>query len=117
MNVGEWQKCLEDNFIYNGVIGGKILPSTMKQERICGSYYIKKFHGHRVLADSFLNFFAVTLRSAAEGHSKHGWPDHLYYPICLVEFVSQFRGMRAAEVLALNGYPLDGYALQRNLSV
>jgi hypothetical protein len=115
MNVGEWQKRLEDNFTYNGVIGSRILPSTMKQERICGSYYVKKFHGHRVLADSFLDFFAVTLRSAAEGHCKHGWPDHPYYPICLVEFVSQFRGMRAAEVLALNGYPLDGYALQRNL--
>ena len=72
--------------------------------------------GHRILADSFLDFLAVTVRSAAEGHSKHGWPpDHAYYPICLVEFVTQFRGMRAAEVLSVSGYPLDGYALQRNL--
>ena len=72
--------------------------------------------GHRILADSFLDFLAVTVRSAAEGHSKHGWPPHhAYYPICLVEFVTQFRGMRAAEVLSVSGYPLDGYALQRNL--
>lgn len=66
MKVDEWQKRLEDNFTYNGVIGGKILPSTIKQERICGSYFTQKFHGHRVLADSFLDFFAVTVRSEAE---------------------------------------------------
>jgi hypothetical protein len=116
MNVGDWQNRLEETFTYNGVIGGRILPSTIEQERICGSYFIHKFVGHRILADSFLDFFAVTVRSAAEGHSKHGWPsDHPYYPICLVEFVTQFRGMRAAEVLYLSGYPLDGYALQRDL--
>jgi hypothetical protein len=107
MDVGEWQKRLEDNFTYNGVIGGKILPSTTEQERICGAYFIQKFHGHHILADSFLDFFAVTVRSAGEGHSKHGWPDHPYYSTCLVEFVTQFRGMRAAEVLSVNGYPLD----------
>jgi hypothetical protein len=115
MNVREWQKTLKDNFSHNGLIGGRILPSTMEQERICGAYFIQKFHGHRVLADSFLDFFAVTLRSAGEGHINHGWPAHPYYPICLVEFVTQFRGMRAAELLSVNGYPLDGYALQRNL--
>lgn len=115
MDVAEWQKGLEDNFTYNGVLGGRILPSTMEQERISGAYFIQKFHGHRVLADSFLDFFAITLRSAGEGHSRHGWPKHPYYPVCLVEFITQFRGMRAAEVLSVNGYPLDGYALQRNL--
>jgi hypothetical protein len=62
-----------------------------------------------------LDFFAITLRSAGEGHSRHGWPEHPYYSICLVEFITQFRGMRAAELLSVNGYPLDGYALQRNL--
>jgi hypothetical protein len=115
MNVREWQKTLEDNFSYKGLTGGRILPSTMKQERTCGAYFIQKFHGHRVLADSFLDFFAVTVRSAGEGHIKHGWPAHPYYPTCLVEFVTQFRGIRAAELLSVNGYPLDGYSLQRKL--
>jgi hypothetical protein len=114
-NVAQWQRNLEDHFTYNGVVGGRILPSTMKQEQICGAYFVDKFHGHRVLADSFMDFFAVTLRSAAAGHYKTGWPGHSYYGPCLVEFVTQFRGMRAAEVLSVNGYPLDGYALQRNL--
>jgi hypothetical protein len=68
MDVGEWRKSLEDNFTNNGVCGGRILPSAIKQERICGSYYIQKFHGHGILADSFLDFFAITLRSAGEGH-------------------------------------------------
>jgi hypothetical protein len=115
MGVGEWQKTLEDNFSYNGLIGGRILPSTMEQERICGAYFVQKFRGHRVLADSFLDFFGITVRSAGEGHIKHGWPAHPYYRICVVEFVTQFRGIRAAELLSVNGYPLDGYSLQRNL--
>src|SRR3954471_2493265 len=88
MDVGEWQRALEDNFTFNGVIGGMILPSTMEQERICGSYFVKKFHGHRILADSFLDFVAITLRSVGDGHSKHGWMPHPYYSICLLEFVS-----------------------------
>lgn len=66
MDIREWQKSLEDNFTYNGIPGGRILPSTIEQERICGTYYIRKFHGHRVLAESFLNSFATTLRSAGE---------------------------------------------------
>jgi hypothetical protein len=115
MDVGEWQKSLEENFTYNGVVGGRILPATMEQERICGAYGVSKFHGHRILADSFLDFFGITVRSAGEGHSKHGWPPHPYYAMCLVEFITQFRGMRAAEILSINGYPLEGYALQRNL--
>lgn len=115
MDVGEWQKNLEENFSDNGVFGGRILSPIIEQEQICGAYFIQNFHGHRVLADSFLDFFAITLRFAGEGHSRHGWPEHPYYPICLVEFITQFRGMRAAELLSVNGYPLDGYALQRNL--
>jgi hypothetical protein len=103
------------HFTYNGVTGGRLLPSVLTQEQICGSYFIGKFHGHRVLADSFLDFFAVTLRSAAAGHYESGWPGDGYYVPCLVEFVTQFRGMRAAEILSVSGYPLDGYALQRNL--
>jgi len=115
MDVGEWQRALGDNFTFNGVIGGMILPSTMEQERICGAYFVKKFHGHRILTDSCLDFLAITLRSVGDGHSKHGWMPHPYYPICLLEFVAQFRGMRAAEILSRDGYPLDAYSLQRNL--
>jgi hypothetical protein len=114
-NIGNWQRRLEETFIYRGIVGGRILPSVMEQERICGAYLVDKFRGHRILADSFLDFFALTLRSAAAGHYEKGWPGHPYYIPCLLEFVTQFRGMRAAEILSLNGYPLDGYALQRNL--
>ena len=114
-DIGEWQRRLEDCFSYKGVVGGRLLPAVMKQEKICGAHFVHKFHGHRVLADSFLDFFAVTLRSAAAGHDARGWPAHPYYVPCLVEFLTQFRGMRAAEILSVSGYPLDGYALQRNL--
>jgi hypothetical protein len=112
----EWQQKLEDNFSYRGVVGGKLLPLVMEQERLCGAQFIRTFHGHRIHTDSFLDFFAQTLDSTAALRYQIGWPqDTPYYVPCLLGFVTQFRGMRAAEILSVNGYPLDGYALQRNL--
>jgi hypothetical protein len=114
--TGEWQQRLEDNFSYRGVVGGRLLPLVMEQERLCGAQFIRTFHGHRILTDSFLDFFAQTLDSTAALRYQIGWPqDTPYYVPCLLAFVTQFRGMRAAEILSVNGYPLDGYALQRNL--
>jgi hypothetical protein len=59
--TGEWQQRLEDNFSYRGVVGGRLLPLVMKQEQLCGAQFIRTFHGHRILTDSFLDFFAQTL--------------------------------------------------------
>jgi hypothetical protein len=109
-----WQRRFEEEFSHDGVVGGAVLPSVMEQEQICGSAFIHKFQGHRVLADGFLDFFAITLRGSEDCYSKKGWPAYPWYPVFLIELIAQFRNMRASEVLALNGYPLDAYALQRN---
>jgi hypothetical protein len=115
-NIAKWQQRLEDHFSYQGIVGGRLLPLVMEQERLAGDEFITKYKGYRVIADSFLDFFAETLNAAIHARQQVGWPkDHPWYAPCVLAFVTQFRGMRAAEILSMNGYPLDGYALQRNL--
>lgn len=114
-DAANWRQALEDIFTYGGCTGGRNLPSLVEQERICGMYFRDREPDYRVLADSFLDFFATTLRSSASAYYQKGWPEDPCYDLCIVEFVAQFRGLRAAQILAENGYPFDGYALLRNL--
>lgn len=115
MDVTEWQKCLEDNFTINGVIGGNLLE-VLDRERTCGKYFTNTFHGQSILIDSFQSFYIETIRNALHWVAKHGWPDGAenYAPILLF-YVTMFRRFRACENLLLKGYPLDGYALLRDL--
>lgn len=115
MNVAEWQKRLEDNFTVNGVIGGGLLK-IIDQEQACGEYFVGTFHGQNVLIDSFQSFYIDTLENALVWVAKHGWPkgSENYAPI-LLYYVIMFRRFRACENLLLKGYPLDGYALLRDL--
>ena len=46
----------------------------------------------------------------------NGWPkDRLNYPVAVVSFSNLFRRCRACEVLYGKGYPLDAYALMRDI--
>jgi len=113
--IAAWQKRLEDNFSYNDLVGGRLLPIIMDMEVACGKQYVHGYKGHRVLADASLDFFAITLNDVASKVRSHGWPKAMpYYSTCLASFLTLFRSMRAAEIVAVNGYALDGYALLRN---
>ncbi|HUT69758.1 MAG TPA: hypothetical protein VMW89_03700 [Desulfatiglandales bacterium] len=115
MDVAEWQKRLEDNFTFNGVVGGNLF-AIFDQERACGEYFANTFHGQCVLIDSFQGFYVETMRNARDWISANGWPKECeYYPPILVHYVIAFRSFRACENLLLKGYPLDGYALLRDL--
>ncbi len=117
-DIQAWESRLRDAFSYNGVVGGRLLPAIMRMEESCGANYVLTYKGHRALTDSFLDFFAVTLDDVASKAKNHGWPKEMpYYSICLASFLTLFRSMRAAEIVAVNGYPLDGYALLRNAKI
>ncbi|MGA3304986.1 MAG: hypothetical protein ABSC26_03150 [Stellaceae bacterium] len=60
-DVGKWQRRLEENFSYGGVVGGRFLPIIETQEHASGDHFIQKFLGHRVLLDSFMDFFCSDL--------------------------------------------------------
>jgi hypothetical protein len=82
--VVAWEKRLSDNFSHQDVIGGRILPTIMKMERIVGQHYVETYGGHRRLTDAFLDFFAITLSEVVAIIQKHGWPsDAAHFPECL----------------------------------
>ena len=115
MDVAEWQNRLEDNFTVGGVIGGNLLK-ILAMEGACGEYFAATFHGQSVLIDSFQSFYIETLENALQRVADHGWPEACEnYAPTLLHYVIIFRRFRACENLLLRGYPLDGYALLRDL--
>jgi hypothetical protein len=115
MTVEEWQKQLTDTFIVNGLIGGNLLR-VFGAEDNAGSYLVKTFRGQNILFDSFQSFFIDTLTIANQQIVANGWPkDRQNYPVCLVYFSNLFRRVRACEILYGKGYPLDAYALMRDI--
>ena len=115
MDVGAWQKRLEDHFTVEGVFCGN-LSAILDQEQICGEYYTNKFHGQDVLIHSFQSFYIETIINVFDWVEEHGWPkDCKNYAPLLFYYITTFRGFRACENLLLKGYSLDGYALLRDL--
>lgn len=115
MDLAEWQKRLEDRFTVNGVVGDNLLD-IFEQERICGEYFATKFHGQCVLIDSFQSFYIETIKKSFDWVEANGWPKECeYYPPLLIYYITTFRSFRASENLLIKGYPLDGYALLRDL--
>jgi hypothetical protein len=88
----------------------------MQLEKAVGQLFARKYHGHRLLTDAFLDFFADTLQTQLAFHSQHGWPSNEpNYALTFFMYLTMFRTVRATEVLSVNGYPLQGYALQRSI--
>lgn len=115
MDVAEWQSRLEKYFKVDGIVGGHLID-ILDMESAYGKYVIGKFHGHLVLMDSFYSFFIETLRTAVEFANAKGIPKECpYYRFILLYYVTIFRSFRAAENLLNRGYPLDGYALLRDI--
>src|SRR5262245_49612777 len=115
MTIAEWQQRLADTFTVNGLIGGS-LQDVFDAENAVGGHLTETYQGQNVLLDSFHGFFIDTLTMAAEQIKKEGWPkDCSNYPVALVSFFNLFRRSRACEVLYFKGYPLDAYALTRDI--
>ena len=115
MDVSEWQERLEKFFTVNGVVGG-YLSEILDLESQYGEYIFKKFHGQRVLMDSYFSFFIETIRAANRAVKEKGWPlNSPYYGPTVLFYVTLFRSFRAADNLLTKGYPLDGYALLRDI--
>jgi hypothetical protein len=81
-----------------------------------GRRFAEHYRGHRVLHDSFFELFGDTLFAAMRSINERGWPkDKPTYIVLFLWFQSMFRIARAADVLALSGYPIDAYAVLRSL--
>jgi len=115
MTIAEWQGRLADHFTVKGVIGGH-LSEVFELEDAVGDHLVSTFHGQSVLIDSLQSFFVETLRATYTILGKSGWPSGAAnYPVVVAWYAMLFRRYRACELLFIKGYPLDGYALLRDL--
>ena len=115
MTISEWQQWLSDNFTVDGLIGGNLL-TVQRAEDAAGNHLINTFRGQNVLLDSFQSFLVETLTLAKDQIVSAGWPkDRINYPVTYAAFFNLFRRFRACEILYSKGYPLDGYALMRDI--
>ena len=115
MNVAEWQRRLEKYFMVGGVTGNSLIP-VLTMESDFGRYVVVRFHGQFVLMDSFFEFFIDTIDKAVKLARLKKLPsEYSTYPLVLHYYITIFRSFRAAENLLKCGYPLDGYALLRDL--
>jgi hypothetical protein len=110
------QQLLFDAFRHEGVLGGRYLAPTIDIERAIGEKLSDTYYGHRVLTDSFLDFFGGTLLQQIEINNKIGWlQQDQYYATCLMMFLAMFRSIRASDIASVHAYPLQGYIIQRSI--
>jgi hypothetical protein len=115
MSIDEWHKRLADTFKVNGLVGGH-LRSVHEAEDSVSNYLITNLRGQDALLCSFQSFFIETLSLANKEIQAHGWPKNApNYSVALAAFFILFRRFRACEILYAKGYPLDGYALMRDI--
>ena len=115
MDIGEWQRRIGENFTIDGLIGGH-LCEIIGKEKEYGVFFAETFHGQSALIDSFQSFYVETIRSTERWINENCWPKNStnYVPVYLY-YITNFKSFRACENLLLRGYPLDGYALLRDL--
>jgi hypothetical protein len=110
------QQLLFDAFRHNEVLGGRYFVPVVDAERAIGAKFVDTYYGHRVLTDSFLDFFGGTLLKQIELNNKVGWPnEEENYATFLIMFLTIFRSIRASDIASTQAYPLQGYIIQRSI--
>jgi hypothetical protein len=111
-----WQNKLLAAFSPNGSPGGQFLARSIAAEEKTGGEFMEKWHGHRVLTDSFMEFFGRTLHSQWAYNNSKGWPQNSpHYASCVILYLTVYRSIRSSEVLSANGYVLPAYGVQRTI--
>jgi hypothetical protein len=111
----ELQRDLENTFKTDGVIG-KNISLIKRSELAYGEYIDSTLRGQYLLSLCFQEYFVETIQYAASYFpQKGGQTIPLGYAETLQWQLSNFRTIRAVDVLFHNGYPLEGFARLRHL--
>jgi hypothetical protein len=114
--IKEWQNKLLAVFSLNGAPGGRFLAGAIAEEQKTGAEFMGKWYGHRILTDSFMDFFGEALYLQWTYNNSKGWPQKSpHYAPCLILYLTVYRSIRSSEVLSSNGYALPAYAFQRTI--
>ena len=100
------QQLLFDAFRHNEVLGGRYFVPVVDAERAIGAKFVDTYYGHRVLTDSFLDFFGGTLLKQIELNNKIGWPnEEKNYATCLMMFLTIFSVLQFISIRAICSVP------------
>lgn len=113
MKISEWQRRLEKNFLENS---SEFYIEIELPEMQFEEFIESNFIGFKVMALSSLVFFHETLRIVLSQFLKDNNTPHKYYTPVLVQYIANFKNLRATYILFEKGYPFDGFALLRDLS-
>lgn len=114
MDVGDWQKRLEETFSVDGIVGRR-LQYILDAEVNYGVHIANTYHGHLFLINSFFDFYIETIKKTLEWVKKNGWPKMPYYSYTVLYYVNNFKSFRATDIMFMHGYPFEGYSLLRDL--
>lgn len=103
---------LERLFKERDIIGRNVFDLQAAEQEL-GVQIVRKFKGWQILSDSFKHFYIETFRIVGLRVPR----DRPYeYADFVARHSRYFLSLRAGELLFLRGYPLQGYALLRNLA-
>lgn len=115
MNAYDWQKRLGDTFHTHGVVGANLLP-IIEAERVFDLQVEQRFKGFATLNTAFQSFILETLDDTSKKAARLGAkPPYAWYRPAVLSFVGTFKLLRSSDRLFRSGYPLNGYALLRDL--
>jgi hypothetical protein len=114
-DITRWHEQLRAEFSCGGIVGDNLYAVHVAEEAY-EHFVCTQFKGYRLVHQCFLSFLRETLNVGEQvamklpNQSQWQW----YRPL-LAFGANIFSRARAAEILYLHGYPLDGYALLRDL--
>ena len=92
------------------------IRGVVEDEDEVGRQLAQQFPGQYALMDAFQGFYIDTLDFVRRDIANNGWPKGApYYSVAWLYHSNLFRRFRACENLVRKGYPLDGYALMRDI--
>jgi len=113
MDVAEWQKRMTDAFPPADGALPDPLDAIIKMERDFEGHIEGRYVGHAVAGHCFFLFYEETIQAAIGNLSSQSCT--VAYLQSFVEHATSYRSFRATDILSRRGYPLDGYALLRDL--
>ena len=114
LSTDEWTMRLSAEFSHDGRLGGKMV-AVEQSEALAVPQAVLRVPRQVALSSAFMGFFVETLELVEARIRTLGWSHDAQYAVAWAYFANIFRRLRSADVLFVNGYPLEGYSLLRDV--
>src|SRR5262245_9186077 len=109
-----WRARLEAHFTEFGLVGGRLVP-IIQAENSHAQHSTRRFGNFNYISDACLGFLCGSLAQAEALRIRRVSSGPENYGAVLLSFSTVFRQLRAARIVALSGYPTQGFGLLRDV--